>query len=204
MKKLILITLLLTHFSLNAQQKGYQLGSKIEDFQLVNVSGKKTSLADYSGVKGFIIAFTCNTCPVAQAYEGRLIDLDKKYKSQGYPVIAINPNDPAVQNGEALEDMKKRSESSGYTFPYLYDPGNLVAKAFYPTKTPHIFIVHHDKGDLVVKYIGAIDDSQDGTPEHKYVENALADLMQGKNPSVPATKAVGCAVKWKKDVAMLK
>lgn len=196
--------LLFSCFSLNAQQKGYQLGDKITDFQLVDVSGEKKSLADHTNAKGFIIVFTCNTCPVAQAYEDRIIALDQKYKTLGYPVIAINPNDPDVQGGETLEDMKKRSEMKDFTFPYLYDPGNVVAKTFHPTKTPHVFIVHKDANDMILKYIGAIDDNQEGTPENKFVENAIADLMQGKDPEIPSTKAVGCAVKWKKDVAMIK
>ncbi|QNL49591.1 thioredoxin family protein [Olivibacter sp. SDN3] len=198
MKNLVIGMLLLSCFSLNAQKKGYEIGDKIENFSLENVSGEKVSLADYDGANGFIIAFTCNTCPVAQAYEGRLIALDNQFKEQGYPVIAINPNDPEAQEGEALEHMRQRATDQEFTFPYLYDPDHMVTKKFAPTRTPHMFVVQKVDNDMVLKYIGAIDDSQDGTPTNLFVENALTDLMQGKDPSTPTTKAIGCEIKWKK------
>lgn len=202
MKNLVIGMLLLGFFSVNAQKKGYEIGDKVENFSLKDVSGEKISLADYTEAKGFIVAFTCNTCPVAQAYEDRLIALDNQFRELGYPVIAINPNDPDAQKGEALEHMQQRAKDQGFTFPYLYDPDHVVTKKFAPTRTPHMFIVQKVDDDMVVKYIGAIDDSQDGTPTNLFVENALTDLMQGKDPSTPLTKAIGCEIKWKKGVAL--
>ena len=80
-----------------AQNKGYKVGDEATNFTLENIDGKKTSLSDYKDAKGFIIVFTCNTCPYSVAYEDRIMALDKKYKTKGYPVIAINPNDPAAK-----------------------------------------------------------------------------------------------------------
>src|SRR5678815_1076228 len=78
----------------SASTTGYKVGDTVKDFQLKNIDGKMVSLADYKNTKGFIVIFTCNHCPYAKAYEQRVIALDKMFSSKGYPVIAINPNDP--------------------------------------------------------------------------------------------------------------
>ena len=105
---------------------GYQIGDVVSDFELKNVDGKMISLSDYKDAKGFIITFTCNTCPFAIAYEDRIIALDKKYASKGYPVIAINPNNPLVQSGDSYQAMQQRAKEKGFTFPYLVDEGQKV------------------------------------------------------------------------------
>ena len=95
--------------------KGYKIGDIATDFKLKNIDDKMVSLADYSEAKGYIIIFTCNTCPVSVAYEDRIIALDKKYKNIGFPVIAINPNDPEVQQGDSFELMKTRAKEKQFT-----------------------------------------------------------------------------------------
>ena len=119
MKKILLVGI----FSLVAVSltlaAGYNVGDKVDDFKLENVDGKYVSLADYSDAKGFIVVFTCNGCPYAKAYQDRIIDLDKKYKPMGYPVVAINPNDTDLKPDDNLEAMKNRAEEKGFTFPYL-------------------------------------------------------------------------------------
>src|SRR5210317_2256033 len=96
MKKISVITLalLLILSSATVIRKGYDVGDKVRDFELKNVNGKNVSMEANAGNKGYIIVFTCNTCPWARAYENRIIDLHKKYADKGYPVIAIQPNDP--------------------------------------------------------------------------------------------------------------
>ncbi len=179
--------------------EGYQIGDVVEDFQLKNVDGKKVSLADYPDAKGFILIFTCNTCPVAVAYEDRIIALDKAYKSQGYPVIAINPNDPGVDARESYEQMQQRAKDKGFTFPYLLDPDHVITKRFAATHTPHTFLVQKTGNGNVLQYIGAIDDdSRTGNPDTKFVEEAIAALEAGNSPNPNLTKAVGCTIKWKK------
>ena len=81
---------------------GYKIGDVIEDFKLKNIDGDMVSLSDYNDAKGFIITFTCNTCPYAKMYEDRIIDLDKKYAAIGYPVIAIMPNNTSVKPGDSF------------------------------------------------------------------------------------------------------
>ena len=178
-------------------EEGYKIGDVVSDFQLKNVDGNMVSMADYKDAKGFIIAFTCNTCPFAQAYEGRIMALDKKYASKGYPVIAINPNNPMAQPGDSFKAMQGRAKEKGYTFPYLEDEGQHVYPKFGATKTPHMFVLQKTKQGNVVKYIGAIDDNyKDASAvKTKYVENAVDALLKGEEVVQKETKAIGCAIK---------
>ncbi len=153
------------------------------------------SLSDFKDAKGFIVVFTCNTCPYSVANEDRIIALDAKYKSKGYPVIAINPNDPAAVPEDSFEDMKIRAEEKGFTFPYLFDDGQKVYPKFGASKTPHVYIV--SKKNMKVEYIGAIDNSSRNPKKvtEKYVENAVDALLAGKKIEKTETRAIGCSIK---------
>lgn len=177
--------------------KGYKVGDNAADFKLENIDGKMVSMSDYKDAKGFIIVFTCNTCPYSVANEDRIIALDKKYKSKGYPVIAINPNDPAAQPGDSMDKMKQRAKDKGFTFPYLLDAGQKVYPEYGATRTPHIYILEKKGDKNVVQYIGAIDDSS-RDPEavkEKFVENAVDALLAGKKVEKTYTRAIGCSIK---------
>ena len=179
------------------KQEGYNVGDKAADFSLKNVDGKMMSLSDVENAKGYIITFTCNHCPYAVMYEDRLINLHNRYSSKGYPVIAINPNDPEVVPGDDFAGMVERAESKAFTFPYLFDEGQKVYPKFGATRTPHVFILDEN---MVVTYIGAIDDNhEDETAvKVKYVENAIAAMEKGMKPDPSFTKAIGCTIKVKK------
>ncbi|MCO4294599.1 thioredoxin family protein [Solitalea sp. MAHUQ-68] len=198
MKKLALIALLAL-FSVSAFAQGYKVGDKAIDFKLKNVNGKTVSLADYKSAKGFIVVFTCNHCPYAKAYESRIMDLDKVYSAKGYPVIAINPNDPTTYPEDSFDNMKKRSSEKKYTFPYLVDDTQAITKAYGATKTPHVFVLEKTLNGNIVEYIGAIDNDTEGGDANKikYVENAVNALLMNKKPETTMTKAVGCGIKWK-------
>ncbi len=176
---------------------GYKPGDKATDFQLKSVDGKIYSLSDYKEAKGFIVVFTCNTCPFAVKYEDRINQLAQKYKPKGYVLLAINPNDPAVQPDDTYELMKAKAKAKKFAFPYLVDEGQKIYPQYGATKTPHAFLL--DK-NLVVKYIGAIDDNADDANEvkEKYLENAIAALDKNQEPSPATTKAIGCSIKAKK------
>jgi len=178
---------------------GYKVGDKAKEFKLKNVDGKMVSLADYKTAKGYIVVFTCNHCPYAKAYEQRIMDLDKKYASQGYPVIAICSNDKTSVPEDSPENMAARAKDKHYTFPYLYDESQDIAKTYGALRTPHVFILTKSGGDNIVKYIGAIDDNSDDASavKVKYVENALTEIMAGKPVTTSTTKAIGCGIKWK-------
>ncbi|MEM6643251.1 MAG: thioredoxin family protein [Bacteroidota bacterium] len=178
---------------------GYGIGDYASDFELPNIDGKSVSLSDYKNAKGFIVVFTCNTCPYAKAYESRIIALDKKYASKGFPVIAINPNDLVKQPGDSMDEMKKRASAKGYSFPYLRDDSQAVAKAFGATKTPHMYVLNKEaEGKYKVEFIGAIDNSPNdaGDVSETYVEDAVDALMQGKKPTITEKRAIGCTIKW--------
>lgn len=176
---------------------GYKIGDVVEDFSLKNIDGKMVSLSDYKDAKGFIITFTCNTCPFAVAYEERIVALDKKYAVKGYPVIAIMPNSIKIKPGDNLDAMKTRAESKGFTFPYLIDETQSVYPKYGATKTPHMFVLQKTAQGNVVKYIGAIDDNykDESAVTTKYVENAVNALLEGKEVKQTETKAIGCSIK---------
>ena len=199
MKFLLFALSLLTLSTANSPTKvdGYKIGDIATDFSLPNVDGDMVSLGDFKDVKGFIVIFTCNTCPYSVAYEDRIIALDKKYKSKGYPVIAINPNDPAAIEGDELADMKVRAVEKGFTFPYLQDVGQQVYPQYGATKTPHVFVLQKEDEKNIVRYIGAIDDSS-RNPKNvtkRFVEKSVNDLLAGKTLTITRTKAIGCSIK---------
>lgn len=197
MKKFLFVSLLGALLSLSAftlLHSGYHVGDTAADFSLKNIDGEMVSLADYEDAKGYIVTFTCNHCPYAVMYEDRLIDIHNKYAPKGYPVVAINPNDPAAQPDDSYKMMQKRAEEKGFPFAYLFDEGQKIYPVYGATKTPHVFLLDADRK---VKYIGAIDDSPRDADavEEKYLENAIMAIEGGKNPDPSSTKAIGCSIK---------
>jgi len=155
----VLLGIILTAFTVIKAPAGYKPGDIATDFSLKNVDNKKVSLKDFKDAKGFIVVFTCNHCPYAQAYEDRIIALDKKYKKLGYPVVAINPNNPEKQKDDSFAKMQERAREKKFAFPYLLDEGQKIYPQYGATKTPHIYILQKTAKGNQVKYIGAIDDN---------------------------------------------
>ncbi|QMW01323.1 thioredoxin family protein [Spirosoma foliorum] len=195
------IALVITVVLMNARSAstGYKVGDVVQDFKLKNVDGKMVSLADKPDVKGYIIAFTCNTCPVAKAYEGRIMALNEQFAAKGYPVVAIQANDAERSPGDSYTAMQQRAKAKNYAFPYLYDESQAVARTFGATNTPHMFVVKRDGAQFKVAYIGAIDNNHYdvATADKKYVESAVNELLEGKAVTTPSARAVGCGIKWK-------
>ncbi|ETN96912.1 thioredoxin family protein [Zhouia amylolytica] len=192
---LILLVFITSAFTIN--DSGYGIGDYATDFELKNIDGKKVSLKDYKEAKGFLVIFTCNSCPYAVAYEDRIIALDKKFKSLGVPVIAINPNNPELQPRDGFDQMKKRAANKGFTFPYLLDEEQDIFPQYGATRTPHVFLLENTSKGYLVRYIGAIDDNyQDASQvETKYVEDAVEAMLAGEEIKITTTKAIGCAIK---------
>lgn len=194
----VLVMFFLTNsVSIKEIEQGYSIGDYATDFSLPDINGKQVSLADYKDAKGFLVIFTCNTCPYAIAYEDRIIELDKKYKIKGVPVIAINPNDPDLQPADGVEYMKRRAKEKGFTFPYLVDIGQEIFPQYGATKTPHIYLLEKNKQGNVVRYIGTIDDnySNASAVKTKYVENAVDAMLKGEEIRITTTRAIGCSIK---------
>lgn len=192
-----LVVIMMSFVHNNSPIAGYTIGDRATDFSLKNIDDKMVSLSDYQDAKGFIVIFTCNTCPYAIKYEDRINELDAKYKSKGVPVIAINPNNPSAKPGDSFDAMKIRAKEKGFTFPYLLDEGQKIYPQYGATKTPHVYLLEKTGAGNVVKYIGAIDDNyQDASKvEEKYVENAVNDMLQGEEIEVTNTRAIGCSIK---------
>ena len=199
MKKLLTIAFITCGLFAGAQTVTLKPGVEAPDLNLLSTDGRKISFSDYPYAKGFIVVFTCNDCPYAKAYESRIIGLDKKYSSSGYPVLAINPNDPDVVPGEAFEEMKALAKSKHYAFPYLFDDGQTVTDKYGAKATPHTFVIERTAKGNIIKYTGAIDnDTEDEDPSKiKYVEQVIASLMKGESPEYSVTRAIGCTVKRK-------
>lgn len=170
------------------EPQGLNIGDKAGDFSLANIDDKMVSLESYENTKGYIVIFTCNNCPYAKAYQGRIAELQENYAKNGFPVIAINTSDPK-------EDIIARAKEMDYSFPYLYDKTQEVSRSYGATKTPHVFVLNADK---TVAYIGAIDNNyKDASKASKhYVKDAIESLLAGEEIEVKETKAIGCSIKW--------
>lgn len=192
-----LIAILIMGFSEKNNLSSYSINDSVDDFSLPNTEGKQVSLSDFSEEKGVIVIFTCNTCPYAVAYEDRINDLHAKYASKGYPVLAINPNDPSVQPGDSLEEMKKRKREKSFQFNYLLDVDQKVYPQFGATKTPHVFLLQNTDKKPQLKYIGAIDDNYKDASQvkEKFLENAIESLENNEQINPQETKAIGCTIK---------
>ncbi|WP_405205549.1 thioredoxin family protein [Aquimarina sp. LLG6339-5] len=183
--------------NLSDSDAGYVIGDFATDFSLKNIDDTTVSLADYKDAKGFIVIFTCNHCPYSVAYEDRIIELDKAFKDKGYPVIAINPNNPKAYPTDSFDNMKVRAKEKGFTFPYLFDDGQKIYPQYGATKTPHVYILEKTTNGNVVRYIGAIDNNYKdaSAADKKYAEDAINALLKGEKVPVETTKAIGCSIK---------
>lgn len=189
----------LATFAANAG--GYQIGETVNSFTLKNVNGKMVSLDDYKKSNGVMVIFTCNHCPFSKMYEQRIIDLHKTYTAKGYDVIAINSNDPKVVPDDSFVKMVEQSKKKKYPFPYLFDETQDIARAFGATRTPHVFVLKNENNSFVLKYIGAIDNNAEDAKaaDNRYVNEAIDELLAGKEVSTKQTKAIGCSIKWKEE-----
>lgn len=181
------------------------VGSPAPDFSLPGIDGKTHKLGDYSSSRVLVIVFTCNHCPTAQLYEGRIKKLAQDYRSKGVALVAIQPNDPeAVQLGElgytdvsdSFEEMKIRAAYRNFNFPYLYDgETQAIAEAFGAKATPHVFVFDEKR---VLRYEGRVDNNQrESLVQTQDTRNAIEALLAGKPVRVPHTGVFGCSTKWK-------
>jgi len=199
----VIISVLALGIGLSAsimRESGYQVGDYATDFSLESVNGEMVSLADYEEAKGFIVVFTCNTCPYAKMYEQRIIKLHKAYAEQGYPVVAINPNCPERSPGDSMSEMQNRSKNKNYPFAYLQDKSQETSRTYGATNTPQVYLLNkEEKGKLKVAYIGTIDNNyKDATKaDVHYVQDAVDALIAGEKIPQTKTKAIGCTIKWK-------
>lgn len=179
------------------------IGSAAPDFHLPGVDGKAYSLASFSDAKVLVVIFTCNHCPTAQAYEGRIARLDSDYRDKGVAVVAISPNNPAAVRldelgytdlGDSFEDMKIRARDHSYAYPYLYDgETQATAKAYGVLATPHVFIFDADRK---LRYQGRFDDADVKAVHSPDAKSAVEALLAGRPIPKATTRVFGCSTKW--------
>lgn len=180
-----------------------EIGAPAPDFDLPGVDGKSYRLDDFADAKLLVVVFTCNHCPTAQAYEKRIMQLEKDYRDKGVALVAISPNDPQAVRldelsysdiGDSFEEMKVHAKRRGYKFPYLYDgETQRVSTEFGVLATPHVFIFDQQRR---LRYNGRVDDSELKTPKSNDARNAIDDLLAGRPVAVPKTRVFGCSTKW--------
>jgi len=173
-----------------------KIDSAIPDFSLIGVDDKTYSLNSFSDKNILIVIFSCNHCPYVQAYEDRIILVQKEFANDGVQIIAINSNDDVKYPDDSFDEMKKRAALKKFNFPYLRDETQEVAKAFGATHTPQIFLFDKQRK---LKYEGKIDDNwqQPDRVKSAYLKDAITEVLNEKEVSVPETFSIGCTIKWK-------
>ena len=174
-----------------------KIGSLAPEFNLDGIDGKKYSLSSFTDTNALIIIFSCNHCPYVQAYEGRMKQIQEDYNGKGVTVVAINSNEDVNYPDDSFENMKKRAAEQRFNFLYLRDEDQSVARAYDATHTPEIFLFDKERK---LAFHGKIDDNwqEPNKVQNHYLRNALDELLDGKEISVPETFTIGCTIKWKK------
>jgi len=173
------------------------LGSPAPDFSLPDPSGKMFQLADFADAQALLVMFICNHCPFVVHLRQAIAELAKEYQQRGVAIVAINANDVANYPDDSPEKMAIESREAGYTFPYLYDESQDVAKAYDAACTPDFFL--YDKNRKLV-YRGQFDDSRPSNDEPitgKDLRAALDAVLAGQPVAEDQRPSIGCNIKWK-------
>jgi hypothetical protein len=170
------------------------------DVKMKDVGGKDLSLTDIMGKNGLLVVFSCNTCPFvigsegSEGWEGRYPELAAYSQRYGVGIVFVNSNEAKRDDGDGFADMQARYKEKKYSGSYVLDAGNAVADAFGARTTPHVFLFGKD---MKLAYKGAIDDnvgSASGVKE-RYVQSAIAQLVEGKAIDPATTRNIGCSIK---------
>lgn len=173
-----------------------EIGQRAPDFDLPGVDGKDHALSSFKDKKVVVVMFTCNHCPYVQAYEDRLISIQRDYADKGVQLAAINSNAAAGYPEDGFDNMVKRARQKGYNFPYLRDETQRVAHAYGAEYTPEVFVLN---SKFAVRYIGRVDDNwqhPDKVKTHD-LRGAIDAVLAHKKVENPVTHAIGCTIKWK-------
>jgi thiol-disulfide isomerase/thioredoxin len=175
-----------------------ELGKSAPEFSgLKATDGKTYSLNSFQDKPVLVIIFSCNHCPYVQAYENRMIAIQKDYAAKGVQLVAINSNDENAYAEDSFPEMVKRAANKHFNFVYARDADQKVVDAYGGVCTPHVFAFDKERK---LSYRGRIDDSkEEGKVTSPDLRNALDDLVSGKTVRVPDTKPFGCSIKWTPD-----
>jgi peroxiredoxin len=173
------------------------IGEKAPDFSLPGVDGKTYTLQTFADKPVLVLMFTCNHCPYVQAYEDRLIELQREFAGRGVQLAAINANETKNYPEDDFPGMVRRAAMKGYNFPYLRDEDQSVAEAYGAHYTPEIFVLDRERR---LRYTGRIDDNWQNPMATKTrdLHSAVGALLDGRAITQPETHAIGCTIKWAK------
>jgi peroxiredoxin len=173
------------------------LGTQAPDFSLVNVDGRTVSRDDFRGAPALLVIFMCNHCPYVMHIAPELARLTADYQRRGVAIVGINANDPATHPEDSAERMIYEVEWRGYTFPYLCDETQEVAKAYRAACTPDFFLFNADQR---LVYRGQMDDSRPDSaqpPTGRDLRGALEAVLAGQPVNAQQKPSMGCNIKWK-------
>lgn len=173
------------------------LGTPAPAFRLADFNGKVTALEDFRDARGLVVAFICNHCPFVKHVRPEFVRFAREYQPKGIAIVAINSNDAQTYPQDGPEGMAEEAHSAGYTFPYLFDETQEVAKAYKAACTPDLFVFDSQR-KLV--YRGQFDDSRPGkgTPTGADLRAACDAVINGKEISPVQKPSIGCSIKWKR------
>jgi peroxiredoxin len=170
------------------------IGTAAIPFDLPGVDDRQHSLGEFADKRALAVVFTCNHCPYAQGWEGRLIQLQRDYADRGVAFVAINANDPVKYPGDNFDAMRERARTHEYPYPYLQDLPQATARAYGAERTPEVFLF--DSARRLV-YHGAPDDTVEADQvQRHYLRDAIEALLAGEPVPTAETPPVGCTIKW--------
>jgi peroxiredoxin len=173
------------------------LGSKAPDFSLSDVEGKIVTLRDFGDAPALLVMFICNHCPYVKHVAAELARLAAEYQARGVAVVGINSNDAENYPDDGPDQMQREVVERGYTFPYLYDETQEVAKAYRAACTPDFFLFD---GQQQLVYRGQLDGSRPGSDlpvTGSDLRAALDSVLAGKAPAEDQRPSIGCNIKWR-------
>jgi peroxiredoxin len=174
------------------------LGTRAPAFNLPDPSGKKISSDDFKDAPALLVAFICNHCPYVKHIRSRFAELAKEYQARGAAIVAINSNDAESYSDDRPEKMAEEIRQVGYTFPYLYDETQEVAKAYRAACTPDFYLFDRTRS---LVYRGQFDDSRPGNNRPitgADLRAALDAVLAGRPVPSNQRASVGCNIKWKR------
>jgi len=165
-------------------------------FRLPATDGRTYGPEDFADARALAVIFWCNHCPYVQAWEDRIIALQREYADRGVRFVLINSNDATKYPEDSFDQMRARAEAKGYPFPYLHDESQEVARRYGATRTPEIFLFD---GERRLVYHGAPDDNVEdpNAVRHHYLREALEAVLAGRRPETAETPPRGCSIKWR-------
>ncbi len=171
------------------------LATEAPPFDLPGVDGRNHALEDYADAAVLAVVWTCNHCPYVQAWEGRMKQIQADFADRGFRMVAISSNDAEAYPQDSFDEMRRRAEAQSFNFDYLYDADQSVGKAYGAERTPEVFLFDSERR---LRYHGAVDDSRDDrSVSQRYLRDAIAAVLAGREADPDETPAVGCSVKWR-------